>query len=123
MLEQDPDFIEKPWPSISSSAKDLVMKLLVKDPLARLTAAQALSHLWVREGGAPEIPLDISVLSNIREFVRFSRLKKVALRAVTSILSPDDIIHLEDQFHAIDTDKDGSLSLSEIHEVIFSGYS
>eukprot|EP00250_Pteridium_aquilinum_P009883 c19000_g1_i1 orf=262-1809(+) len=118
VLEEDPDFSEKPWPSVSLSAKDLVKKLLVKNPHARFTAAQALSHPWIREGEAPDIPLDISVLSNIREFVRCSRLRKIALRAVTSILSPDEIVNLEDQFNAMDTDKDGTLSLSEIHEAL-----
>lgn len=41
-MKNKPDFRRKPWPSISQSAKDFVRKLLVKDPRARLTAAQAL---------------------------------------------------------------------------------
>jgi calcium-dependent protein kinase len=42
VLRNKPDFRRKPWPTISTSAKDFVQKLLVKDPRARLTAAQAL---------------------------------------------------------------------------------
>jgi calcium-dependent protein kinase len=42
VLKKKPDFREKPWPTISASAKDFVKKLLVKDAFARLTAAQAL---------------------------------------------------------------------------------
>ena len=42
VLRNKPDFRCKPWQSISSSAKDFVKKLLIKDPRARLTAAQAL---------------------------------------------------------------------------------
>ena len=42
VLRNKPDFRRKPWPSISDDAKDFVKKLLVKDPRARLTAAQAL---------------------------------------------------------------------------------
>lgn len=39
------------------------------------------AHPWVREGGdASEIPVDISVLSNMREFVMYSRMKQFALR-------------------------------------------
>lgn len=39
------------------------------------------AHPWVREGGnASGMPLDISVLSNMREFVKYSRLKQMALR-------------------------------------------
>ncbi|MCO5547237.1 hypothetical protein L7F22_000682 [Adiantum nelumboides] len=118
ILEEEPDYNEKPWTTISSSAKDFVRKLLVKDPRARLTAAQALSHPWLREEEASDVPLDISVLSNIREFVRCSHLRKIALRAVTSILSDAEIANLEDQFNAMDTDKDGTLSHAEIHEAL-----
>lgn len=45
VLKKKPDFQEKPWPSLSSSAKDFARKLLVKDPKARLTAAQALCRI------------------------------------------------------------------------------
>ena len=39
------------------------------------------AHEWVREGGeASEIPLDISVLHNMRQFVKYSRFKQFALR-------------------------------------------
>ena len=41
-IEKKPDFREKPWPTITFSAKDFVKKLLVKDATVRLTAARAL---------------------------------------------------------------------------------
>ncbi|KAK4773938.1 hypothetical protein SAY87_028957 [Trapa incisa] len=119
VLRNKPDFSCKPWPMISNSAKDFVKKLLVKDPLARLTAAQALSHTWVREGGnAPEIPIDISVLGNMRQFVRYSRLKQFALRALASTLNKEELADLRDQFDAIDVDKNGAISLEEMREAL-----
>ncbi|KAI3808404.1 hypothetical protein L1987_24354 [Smallanthus sonchifolius] len=119
VLRNKPDFRRKPWPNISPSAKDFVKKLLVKDPRSRLTAAQALSHPWVREGGnASEIPLDISVLSNMREFVKCSRLKQFALRALASTLDEEELSDLKDQFHAIDVDKSGAISLEEMKEAL-----
>ncbi|KAB2061713.1 hypothetical protein ES319_A10G104600v1 [Gossypium barbadense] len=119
VLKNKPDFRRKPWPTISDSAKDFVKKLLVKDPRARLTAAQALSHPWVREGGdASEIPIDISVLSNMRQFVKYSRLKQFALRALASTLNEEEIADLRDQFHAIDVDKNGVISLEEMRQAL-----
>ncbi|XP_008776807.2 calcium-dependent protein kinase 18-like [Phoenix dactylifera] len=119
VLRNKPDFRRKPWPSISNSAKDFVKKLLVKDPRARLTAAQALSHPWVREGGdASEIPLDISVLSNMRQFVKYSRFKQFALRALASTLNEEELAGLKDQFDAIDVDKSGSISLEEMRQAL-----
>ncbi|PIA58366.1 hypothetical protein AQUCO_00500352v1 [Aquilegia coerulea] len=119
VLKNKPDFRRKPWPSIGNSAKDFVQKLLVKDPRARLTAAQALSHPWVREGGdASEIPVDISVLSNMRQFVKYSRLKQFALRALASTLNEEELADLRDQFDAIDVDKNGSISLEEMRQAL-----
>ncbi|CAL9102624.1 calcium-dependent protein kinase 18-like [Musa acuminata AAA Group] len=119
VLRTEPDFRRKPWPNISESAKDFVKKLLVKDPRARLTAAQALSHPWAREGGdALEIPLDISVLSNMRQFVKYSRFKQFALRALASTLNEEELADLKDQFHAIDVDKSGAISLEEMRHAL-----
>lgn len=36
------DFSSDPWPKISESAKDLVKKMLVRDPKKRITAHQVL---------------------------------------------------------------------------------
>ncbi|KAF5753039.1 calcium-dependent protein kinase 28-like [Tripterygium wilfordii] len=119
VLRNKPDFRRKPWPSISNSAKDFVKKLLVKDPRARLTAAQALSHPWVREGGnASEIPIDISVLNNMRQFVKYSRLKQFALRALASTLDEEELADLKDQFDAMDVDKNGAISLEEMRQAL-----
>ncbi|GFQ05050.1 calcium-dependent protein kinase 28 [Phtheirospermum japonicum] len=119
VLRNKPDFRRKPWPGISNAAKDFVKKLLMKDPRARLTAAQALSHPWVREGGeASEIPLDISVLSNMRQFVKYSRFKQFALRALASTLDEEELSNLRDQFDAIDVDKNGVISLEEMRQAL-----
>uniref|UniRef100_A0A7N0UBH1 non-specific serine/threonine protein kinase n=1 Tax=Kalanchoe fedtschenkoi TaxID=63787 RepID=A0A7N0UBH1_KALFE len=119
VLRNKPDFRRKPWAKISNSAKDFVKKLLVKDPRARLTAAQALSHSWVREGGsASEIPVDISVLNNMRQFVKYSRIKQIALRALASTLDEEEIADLRDQFDAIDVDRNGSISLEEMRQAL-----
>ncbi|XP_076952591.1 uncharacterized protein LOC143626353 [Bidens hawaiensis] len=113
-----PDFSRKPWNIITSSAKDFVNKLLVKDPRARLTAAQALSHPWIREGrNVSEIPLEISVLPNLREFVINSRLKQYAIQPLASTLGEEalpELLDLKDQSHAVDVDN--IISLEEMKE-------
>ena len=42
VLKGELDFISEPWPSISESAKDLVRRMLVRDPKKRVTAHEAL---------------------------------------------------------------------------------
>lgn len=38
--------------NVSDDARDLLKKLLRRDPAKRLTALQALDHPWVKEGGS-----------------------------------------------------------------------
>jgi serine/threonine protein kinase len=42
VLHGKPDFQSEPWPSISEGAKDLVRRMLVRDPKKRLTAHEVL---------------------------------------------------------------------------------
>lgn len=42
VLHGDLDFSSDPWPSISEDAKDLVRRMLVRDPKKRLTAHEVL---------------------------------------------------------------------------------
>jgi kinase len=42
VLEAEPSFDEAPWPNLSADVKDFVKRLLNKDYMKRMTAAQAL---------------------------------------------------------------------------------
>lgn len=50
VLHGDLDFTLDPWPSISDSAKDLVQKMLVRNPRERLTAHEVLCKFLLCEG-------------------------------------------------------------------------
>lgn len=55
--------------------------MLVRDPKRRATAQQILQHEWMRENGcASDQPIQIEVLSRIKQFSAMNRLKKEALK-------------------------------------------
>ncbi|KAK3161321.1 hypothetical protein QOZ80_1BG0075650 [Eleusine coracana subsp. coracana] len=109
------DFASDPWPSISSGAKDLVRKMLRQDPKERLTAAEILSHPWIREDGeAPDKPLDITVIGRMKQFRAMNKLKKVALKVVAENLSDEEIMGLKEMFRSLDTDNSGTITLDEL---------
>ncbi|KAF4110083.1 MAP kinase-interacting serine/threonine-protein kinase 2b [Onychostoma macrolepis] len=58
------EFPEKEWAHISSSAKDLISKLLVRDAKKRLSAAQVLQHPWVQGGAFDCLPSSILLQRN-----------------------------------------------------------
>ncbi|XP_071918433.1 calcium-dependent protein kinase 1-like isoform X1 [Coffea arabica] len=109
------DFSSEPWPSISSSAKDLVKKMLRADPKERLSAVQVLNHPWMREDGdASDKPLDIAVLTRMKQFRAMNKLKKVALKVIAENLSEEEIIGLKEMFKSMDTDNSGTITFEEL---------
>ncbi|KAK1396600.1 Calcium-dependent protein kinase [Heracleum sosnowskyi] len=115
VLHGDLDFSSDPWPSISESAKDLVRKMLVRDPKRRLTAHEVLCHPWVQvDGVAPDKPLDSAVISRIKKFSAMNKLKKMALRVIAESLSEEEIAGLKQMFEMIDTDNSGHITFEEL---------
>ncbi|KAI3468666.1 hypothetical protein Pfo_025329 [Paulownia fortunei] len=109
------DFASDPWPSISSSAKNLVKKMLQADPKERLTAVEVLNHPWMREDGdASDKPLDIAVLTRMKQFHAMNKLKKVALKVIAENLSEEEIIGLKEMFKSMDTDNSGTVTFEEL---------
>lgn len=109
------DFTSDPWPSISSSAKDLVKRMLRADPKERLSAVQVLGHAWMREDGdASDKPIDIAVLSRMKQFRAMNKLKKVALKVIAENLSEEEIVGLKEIFKSMDTDNSGTITYEEL---------
>ncbi|KAL3538898.1 hypothetical protein ACH5RR_002264 [Cinchona calisaya] len=114
VLKADPGFDEAPWPSLSSEAKDFVKCLLNKDPRKRMTAAQALSHPWIRNYNGVKVPLDILVFRLMKAYMRSSSLRKAALRALSKTLTVDELFYLKEQFALLDSNGNGCISLENI---------
>ncbi|KAK9699274.1 hypothetical protein RND81_08G164300 [Saponaria officinalis] len=115
VLKGDLDFISEPWPSISESAKDLVKRMLIRDPKKRLTAHQVLCHPWVQvDGVAPDKPLDSAVITRLKQFSAMNKLKKIAIRVIAESLSEEEIAGLKQMFKMIDADNSGHITFEEL---------
>ncbi|XP_078150476.1 calcium-dependent protein kinase 24-like isoform X3 [Carex rostrata] len=111
------DFQSDPWPKISESAKDLVCKMLQRDPTTRLKAHEVLSHPWINDDNvAPDRPLGPAVLSRLKQFSAMNKLKKMALRVIAESLSEEEIGGLKEMFKMIDTDNSGTITLDELKD-------
>ncbi|XP_012446961.1 calcium-dependent protein kinase 4 isoform X4 [Gossypium raimondii] len=111
------DFESEPWPSISESAKDLLRKMLERDPQKRITAYEVLCHPWIVDDRvAPDKPLDSAVLSRLKKFSAMNKLKKMALRVIAERLSEEEIGGLKELFKMIDTDNSGTITFQELKD-------
>ncbi|KAL8468960.1 hypothetical protein ACS0TY_031965 [Phlomoides rotata] len=113
ILKEEIDFVSQPWPIISNSAKDLVRKMLTKDPKKRITSSEVLEHPWVK-GQAPDKRIDSAVLSRMKQFRAMNKLKKLALKVIAQSLSEEEIKGLKAMFMNMDTDNSGSITYEEL---------
>jgi serine/threonine protein kinase len=117
VLKAEPNFSDSLWPNISSEAKDFVKRILNKDPRKRLSAAQALSHPWMRNHNDVKVPLDILVFKLMKLYMQSSPLRKAALRSLSKTLNTDDIFYLKEQFTLLGP-KNGSITLETIRAAL-----
>ncbi|OMO64218.1 hypothetical protein CCACVL1_21941 [Corchorus capsularis] len=108
--ESDPNFDDSPWPSISPEAKDFVKRLLNKNHIQRMTAAEALTHPWLHDESRA-IPLDISIYMSIKLYLHLKPHRCAAQKALSKALTEDELVYLRAQFRLLEPNSDGSLSL------------
>jgi len=115
-------FMEDDWKSITSDAKDLVVRLLNMNYDERLTAVQALQHPWMRDTSALQTePLSskldgMKVLKALKEFSGFGELKKVVIDVIAFSLDPQLMKESRESFRFIDKDGNGTISVTELVE-------
>ncbi|KAL8166279.1 hypothetical protein V2J09_007778 [Rumex salicifolius] len=111
------DLVTRPWQGVSDNAKDLIRKMLEKDPKKRLTAYEVLCHPWMAdESTVPDKPLDSAVLSRLKQFSAMNKLKKMACRVIAEKLSEEEIGGLKELFQKIDADNSGTVTCDELKQ-------
>ena len=116
--------LDKPyWEPISEEAKDMVRSLLVLDPKQRLTATQALQHVWLDKSfnlsdRKPDDVISKAVDESLIHFRNTSQLKKIALNVIAHKSSTDEILQLRKVFDQYDKSNDGIIEFDEFKEAL-----
>ncbi|KAH7438300.1 hypothetical protein KP509_04G009200 [Ceratopteris richardii] len=111
------DLSSEPWPSISPLAKDLLTNMLKANPKERLPLHQIQNHPWVKiDGEASDSPLNVMVVTRMKQCCEMNQLKKLAFKVVAETMSQEEIERMKELFISMDTDNSGTLSLRELKE-------
>merc|ERR1712107_766158 len=106
------------WASISAEAKTLIdqMKMSARK---RLSAQEVLDASWSRTSCTPEFRhgASTSLLLNIKSFMQLNRLKQCMLTCIARHITVEqDVQNIREQFHRLDQDGDGFVSVPELLE-------
>lgn len=114
------EFSEPVWDTISSEAKDLIRHLLDRNPNTRYSSDQVLSHPWFTSYQAsPETPANIDA-SQLRQYQSSVKFRKTVLNYMATQCTSEEISEIVNLFVKIDTNRDGTLSISEIQAALSS---
>ena len=105
------------WQRVTKQAKDLIQKLIVKQPENRLTAAQALQHPWFQSYcQVPDLEkkIEMKTIQNLRNYKKLPAFKKEVMRVVFSLMTEDEILKEKNAYRHMDLDNDGKISLNEL---------
>ena len=83
ILEDPIDFESDPWPRLSPDCKDLVSKMMTRDPEKRITARAALLHPWLQQTALEadrKEPIGGQVVARLQRFSTYGLLKRSVLR-------------------------------------------
>ncbi|KAJ9540194.1 hypothetical protein OSB04_026700 [Centaurea solstitialis] len=119
------EFKRDPWPKVSETAKDLVKKMLNRDPKLRLTAQEVLGNLscyrlisdhpWIQNAGkTPNVSLGETVKARLKQFSVMNKLKRRALRVIAEHLTAEEVAGIKQWFDLMDTSKQGKINIVEL---------
>lgn len=112
VLQQKLEFDPEEWFDVSDEAKDLLEKMLQKDPAKRISAIDSMSHRWFEISHADKPVTDKKIFQRLREFRAPQRLQMEALTfLVNNITREIDFKSLREAFRLLDKNNTGLLKL------------
>lgn len=103
-------FKEDEFSDVSEEAKDLISRLLVKDPNKRISLADALAHNWFDETeDKKELEINVDVVSRLINFKEECLMKRTMMTTMANLMGHKHIINgrMHDKFCALDRDNKG----------------
>jgi calcium-dependent protein kinase len=117
VLQQKLEFDPDEWGDISNEAKDLLEKMLHKDPLKRISAIDAMNHKWFAISHGERQITDKKIFMRIKELRVQQRLQVEALTFLVNNVNKEiDFKSLREAFRTLDKKNTGLLSIHEIKE-------
>ena len=118
--KNSPSFKKEIWNDISEEAKDLISKLLIKNPKKRLSAEDALKHPFFKIDTSDRFTSKISlykICDKVQSFKYEKLLQNVVMAYIVRCISKSkEFNKLKNTFNSFDQNSDGRLSKVELIE-------
>lgn len=103
---------------VSEEVRDFIKHLLVTNPKDRLTAQEALDHVWIRNRAENTNELPISVVKGIQAFRRNCAFKDIVCHTFRDKLVTSQVKAVQDALKSMDENGDQVISQEEFHHAM-----
>ena len=112
------EFDDDAWGEISEEAKDLLVQIFQSEG-TRLNAKKVLSHPWVKRYSTMTKKTTVleTQINRLKEFQNKSKFKKAVLSFLSTRVTDEDVRREKELFEMIDKNKDGYITVKELHDV------
>lgn len=118
ILEEPLKFEGKTWASVSNPAKNLIKKILTKNPSKRISLNELYYDPWIRTRAENQVPDKNLSKVSMKNLSRFKKINK--LQACTYVYlsqcftTANELKHIRQLFESFDLNGDGRLSIEEL---------
>lgn len=120
ILEEPLSFNSPEWSSVSSSAKSLLKRVLVKDPKKRITISDFFFDPWIQTRSSNQVPdrkLSLVSIENLSKFRQNNKLQACTFVFLAHCYTTvNELKHIRRLFESFDLNGDGKLSFEEIQQ-------
>jgi len=116
---------DREWKKVSPAAQQFIEALLVVNPAERLSAAQALETPWIKKRDstfARDHEIDQATVDALTSFGQASHFRRATMNMMAWSLTNKERAEVRDAFIEMDTDRSGTISLSEFKKVMLDKF-
>lgn len=115
------------WAKVSGEAYEFMSNLLVVNPEARMAANSALDHPWMRRRRQSQVVSQKSIHDDLADdlvsFARESQFRRKVMQLMSWSLTHEERSEVRQAFLEIDKNKEGTINLSEMRDVLQGRFS
>jgi len=114
------DFSTQEWGGYTPEVRDLISRMLIREPKGRITLPAAIRHKWFLELASRRSSVEVprSVLTSLKKYKPPSKLQREAMKVMVKHLSTKDIEDLDLAFKALDKESTGIIAVENLERVM-----